>query len=109
MARERRTSGAAHLRARGHHRERKGWRTTGGGQVDGNNQKHAAAMIAAIGMVRIQAHTIRPATAQRTDDRRRAAPTPTMAPVIVCVVLTGTPRDEARRIVIAPPVSAQKP
>src|SRR5512141_528187 len=67
------------------------------------------AIDAAIGIVRSQAHTIRVATPHRTADNRDAAPTPTMAPVMVCVVLTGTPRAEARKIAPAPPVSAQKP
>ena len=47
---------------------------------------------AAAGIVSTQAHTIRPATPQRTADSRLIDPTPMMAPVIVCVVLTGTPR-----------------
>ena len=46
---------------------------------------------------------------QRTADTLRAAPTPTIAPVIVCVVETGMPRPVTRKSVIAPPVSAQKP
>ena len=50
-----------------------------------------------------------PATPQRTADARRAVPTPTMAPVMVCVVDTGTPSPVARNSVIAPPVSAQQP
>lgn len=66
-------------------------------------------MIAAIGIVRIQAHTILPATPQRTAERRRVAPTPTIAPVIVCVVETGMPKELARKSVIAPAVSAAKP
>jgi hypothetical protein len=40
---------------------------------------------------------------QRTADTLRAAPTPTIAPVIVCVVETGMPRPVARKSVIAPP------
>src|SRR6188474_819216 len=68
-----------------------------------------AAVDAAIGMVRIQAQTILPATPQRTADSRFAAPTPMIAPVIVWVVLTGIPRADARKIAVAPPVSAQKP
>ena len=66
-------------------------------------------MIAAIGIVRIQAHTIRPATPHRTDEMRCAAPTPLIEPVIVCVVETGIPKCEAMKIAAAPPVSAQKP
>src|SRR5437763_5195266 len=50
-----------------------------------------AAMTKAPGMVRIHAQTTRLATPQRTAERRRAAPTPTMAPVMVCVVDTGMP------------------
>ena len=38
-----------------------------------------------------------------------AEPTPTIAPVMVCVVDTGMPNADARKSVIAPPVSAQKP
>ena len=48
-------------------------------------------MSAAAGIVRIHAQTIRPAMPQRTAERRVVAPTPTMAPVIVWVVLTGMP------------------
>src|SRR5262245_18457871 len=66
-------------------------------------------MVADMGIVRIQAHRIRPATLHRTADNRFAAPTPTIAPVIVWVVLTGTPRAEARKMAPAPPVSAQNP
>ena len=61
------------------------------------------------GIVRIHAQTIRPAMPQRTADNRRVAPTPTMAPVMVCVVLTGTPRLVARKSDTAPAVSAAKP
>ena len=46
-------------------------------------------MNAEAGIVRIQAQTMRPAMPQRTAERRRIEPTPMMAPVIVCVVLTG--------------------
>lgn len=46
---------------------------------------------------------------QRTADTRRAAPTPTMEPVMVWVVETGIPNPVAVNSVIAPPVSAQKP
>ena len=67
------------------------------------------AISAAAGMVITQATTMRCATFQRTAAARRAAPTPTIAPVIVCVVETGTPSPVARNSVIAPPVSAQKP
>src|ERR1700730_2880431 len=59
-------------------------------------------------MVMTQATTMFLAMFQRTADTLRAAPTPTIAPVIVCVVETGMPRPVARKSVIAPPVSAQK-
>src|SRR5450830_1408022 len=68
-----------------------------------------AATKADAGMVKIQAHTILPATPQRTADILCGAPTPTMAPVMVCVVEIGTPRALAMNRVMAPPVSAQKP
>ena len=55
-------------------------------------------MIADIGIVRIQAQRICPATAHRTADSRRVAPPPTMAPVIVCVVLMPTPSIVAVKI-----------
>src|SRR6266849_10249675 len=60
-------------------------------------------------MVTIQATTIVLATFQRTAEARRAAPTPTMAPVMVWVVETGTPSQVAMNSVAAPPVSAQNP
>src|SRR5256885_454070 len=72
-------------------------------------QNDIADMSAAAGMVRIHAQTIRPAIPQRTADRRLVAPTPTIDPVIVWVVLTGMPNRDAVRITMAPPVSAQKP
>ena len=50
-----------------------------------------------------------PATPQRTALARCTEPTPTMAPVMVCVVETGIPIKVAINSVIAPPVSAQKP
>src|SRR4029453_5060984 len=49
------------------------------------------------------------ATFQRTADTLRAAPTPIIDPVMVCVVETGIPRYVAPNSVIAPPVSAQNP
>ena len=50
-----------------------------------------AAMIPAAGMVTSHAHTIRLAIPQRTAFSLFVAPTPTIAPVMVCVVLTGIP------------------
>src|SRR5262245_64231837 len=66
-------------------------------------------MANAAGIVSTQAQTICRATPQRTADRRRVAPTPTMEPVIVCVVLTGTPISVAVMSDAAAPVSAAKP
>src|ERR1700755_2373839 len=66
-------------------------------------------MMAEAGIVMTQAYTIELATFQRTAETRRAAPTPTMAPVMVWVVDTGTPRKVAANSVAAPPVSAQNP
>src|SRR6185369_10770355 len=60
-------------------------------------------------MVNIHAHTMDPATPQRTAENFCADPTPTMAPVMVCVVETGTPRLVARKRVAAPLAEAQKP
>ena len=48
-------------------------------------------MKAEAGIVTIQATTMLLATLQRTADTRRAAPTPMMQPVMVCVVDTGMP------------------
>ena len=60
-------------------------------------------------MVKTQAHTMRPAIPQRTAESRWTAPTPTIAPVIVCVVLTGMPARAVANKVMAPAVSAQNP
>ena len=68
-----------------------------------------APTIADIGIVRIQAHTTRRAIPQRTAEKRWAVPTPTMAPVIVCVVLTGTPRFAETNSETAAAVSAHAP
>src|SRR5215217_9533986 len=72
-------------------------------------QNESAATKAAAGIVSIQAHTIRPATPHLTADSRRVAPTPTIEPVIVCVVETGVPVSVAYASVTAAAVSAQKP
>ena len=56
------------------------------------------------GMVSTHAHTMREAKPQRTAEARRDTPTPTMAPVIVCVVDTGMPSDVARNSAIEPEV-----
>lgn len=60
-------------------------------------------------MVRTHAQTIRDAKPQRTAETRLDNPTPTIAPVIVCVVDTGMPREVAINKAIAPEVCAQKP
>src|SRR4051812_39111583 len=62
-----------------------------------------------MGMVRIHAHIRLTVTPQRTAERRLVAPTPIIEPVMVCVVLTGIPRDSVRYSVIAPAVSAATP
>src|SRR5919201_1962360 len=64
---------------------------------------------AAAGMVSTQAQTIRPATPQRTADNLVVAPTPTIAPVITCVVDAGMPAAAFIARVVAPAVSAAKP
>ena len=46
-------------------------------------------------MVSTQAQTMRPATPQRTAEVLVTEPTPTIAPVMVCVVETGMPRPVA--------------
>jgi len=66
-------------------------------------------MSADTGMVKIQAQTMRDANGHRTALNLLVEPTPTMEPLIVCVVDTGTPRDDARNKVAAPEVSAIKP
>ena len=53
--------------------------------------------MAAAGIVSTHAHTICPAMPHRTAERRRVAPTPTIAPVMVCVVLMPTPSVVATR------------
>src|SRR5436190_24352275 len=73
------------------------------------SRKAIAANVAAAGIVKTQAQTIRPATRHFTADRRVVDPTPAIAPVIVCVVDTGMPNIVAPNKVIAPAVSAQKP
>ena len=60
-------------------------------------------------MVKSHAHTMLPATPQRTAESFCTEPTPTIAPVMVCVVDTGTPRPVARNKVAAPLAEALKP
>src|SRR5882672_823222 len=67
------------------------------------------ANVAAAGIVKTQAQTMRPATRHLTADKRVVDPTPAIAPVMVCVVETGIPAAVAPNNVIAPAVSAQKP
>ena len=72
-------------------------------------QNTAIATNADAGMVNTHAHTIRVATPQRTAESRCVLPTPTMAPVMVWVVLTGIPARAVPNNVMAPAVSAQNP
>lgn len=62
-----------------------------------------------MGIVKTQAQMIFLAIPQRTAVNRFVAPTPIIAPVIVWVVLTGMPANEAPMIEMAAAVSAQKP
>src|SRR5215813_297562 len=66
-------------------------------------------MRADIGIVKTHAHTTLPAIPHRTADNLRVAPTPTIPPVIVCVVLTGIPPYVDIKIEAAPAVSAANP
>ena len=58
----------------------------------------AAPSNAVTGIVVNQAMPIFAATPQRTFDRRSAEPTPTMAELTTCVVLTGPPNNAMERI-----------
>ena len=69
----------------------------------------AAEITAEMGMVKSQAQMILPATPQRTAESLLVAPTPTIAPVMVWVVLTGIPATVAPMIEQAAAVSALKP
>src|SRR3954469_22814486 len=69
----------------------------------------SAPIQAAAGNVRTQATTMLPATPQRTAESRLAAPEPTTAPVMVCVVESGKPTCEAARITAAPAPWVAKP
>ena len=68
-----------------------------------------AARIEVIGIVIIQAMIIFCVTPQRTALNLRVAPAPIIAPVIVCVVLTGIPSKLVENNVKAPAVSALNP
>ena len=57
----------------------------------------------------IHAHMMRRVTPHFTAVMRRVVPTPTIAPVIVWVVLTGIPPQAAAITAIPPAVSALKP
>jgi len=61
-------------------------------------------MKAEAGIVKTHAHTMLPATPHRTAETFLVEPTPTIAPVMVCVVETGIPSAVARNSVIATPV-----
>src|SRR5437764_5044167 len=73
------------------------------------NCSHSHEMTNAPGMVRIHAHTTRPATPHLTAEMRWVVPTPTMAPVIVCVVDTGMPAWAVKNRVAAAAASALMP
>jgi len=60
-------------------------------------------------MVIIHAETTFCATPQRTALARRATPAPIMHPVMVWVVVTGMPSQEAVNNMIEPPVEAENP
>ena len=60
-------------------------------------------------MVSIQAHSKFTVTPHRTALNLLVAPTPIIAPVIVCVVDTGIPICSVKNKVVAPAVSAQTP
>src|SRR5512136_568815 len=68
-----------------------------------------AAKIAATGIVVIQVMTIWPAVPQRTLDTRSAEPTPMMAELTTCVVLTGPPSRAAVRITPAEAICVVNP
>ena len=61
------------------------------------------------GIVMNQATITRLATDQRTALDRRAAPVPTIEPVIACVVETGMPSALAPKTTTEPAVEAQNP
>jgi len=65
--------------------------------------------MAEMGMVKSQAQMMFPATPQRTAESLLVEPTPTMAPVMVCVVLTGIPATVAPMMEQAAAVSALNP
>jgi len=60
-------------------------------------------------MVTTQAVMTLPATPQRTADARRAAPAPMTQPVMVCVVDTGIPSQDALISMTEPPSDALNP
>ena len=64
---------------------------------------------ALIGIVRIHAHMIVRATPHFTVLIPIVEPTPMMDVQMMCVVLTGIPKNDAPRIVPAPAVSAANP
>jgi hypothetical protein len=71
--------------------------------------KHKAANSPETGMVRNQAVNNFLDIPHLTADSRLVAPAPTIEPVMVWVVLTGTARNSIRYKVIAPDVSAITP
>ena len=65
--------------------------------------------VAEAGMVMTQAVITLPATCHRTAEARRAAPAPMTQPVIVCVVETGIPSQEAVKSMTEPPDRGAEP
>lgn len=65
--------------------------------------------MAETGIVKTQAQMMLPATPQRTAESLLLAPTPTIAPAMVCVVLTGMPPTVAPIMEQAAAVSALNP
>ena len=64
-------------------------------------------MTSGTGMVRIHDRTIRRAVTHFTDFMPSVRPTPMTPPVMVCVVLTGMPRNEVTiKVVARPPIPA---
>jgi hypothetical protein len=59
-------------------------------------------------IVRTQAHTMRGVMSERTPVKRGNSPAPTMAPAMVCLVLTGMPKCTVPISVNAPAAFAAK-
>ena len=68
-----------------------------------------AAIMAVVGTVRIQVKRILYIVPHAIPKKLRDKPTPTIEPVTVCVVETGTPRSVAAKMTAAAAASAQHP